>query len=69
MPSSVRDVSFTPPVRWPALEFQEALERNRQRLAEQREQIKRQAAVQRGLTGPAASGKDTVQSRDRGRRR
>ena len=50
-------------------EFQKGLERNRQRLAEQRERIKREAAVQRGLAGPAAAGTGTVQSRDRGRRR
>jgi hypothetical protein len=40
-------------------EFQKAIERNRQQLDEQRARIKREAAVQRGLTGgplPVAKG-------------
>ena len=40
-------------------EFQKALKRTRQRLAEQRERIKREAAVQRGLAGPAAADKNS----------
>jgi hypothetical protein len=39
-------------------------ERTRQRLDEQREEIRRLAAVQRGLAGPGAAGKGTVGSRD-----
>jgi hypothetical protein len=38
-------------------EFQKALERNKERLNVQREEIKRLAAVQRGLADPAAVGK------------
>lgn len=45
-------------------EFQKAIERNKERLNVQRKEIKRLAAVQRGLAGPAAAGKDIVGSRD-----